>query len=374
MTLSDKKRLVLFLLPSVRISGGVWEVFRLASDLRSNGVDARIVSMWRDSRSVHDLDFPYHDVPISYLSGLKPRKKLALLQIPFLMWRFRQYSRELLRNWPNGKSFVVLTHYSTFPFASIIPKSERFCFVQDLEWRFVRGASFRNLLQRFLQSVLSQSSVITTNAWVTGQMKVLGITPVAEATIWPPAEFLAESTRIRSIDVLMLVRRNYFKRLDLYTEVCRRLQQESSLHLAVVTPDDATELALKSLVHECFVRPDRQELISIYQRSRIFLLLSEAEGFGLPPLEAMGSGCVPLCRDSGGVQCYMVRALKQNLIPLSSSADAIMERIESLLADPYLLDNLSNEGKEIFADGLQSTVISRAAAINALSEAFTDGG
>lgn len=49
-----------------------------------------------------------------------------------------------------------------------------------------------------------------------------------------------------------------------------------------------------------FENPVQEEIPSIYQRSRIVVKCSESEGFGLPHLEAMASGCVLLTYDSGG--------------------------------------------------------------------------
>ena len=372
MTASDLKPLVLFVLPSVRISGGVWETFRLASDLRKQGVDARIISMWHDSREVNGLDFPYRDVPIIYLSDFRPKKGLALIQLPYLAWRFRQHFQEISHSTENVRCSVVLTHYSTCLFAPLVQRSRRFCFVQDLEWRFAKSAALRKCLQHVLRFVYSRSSVFTTNSWVTEQMRLFGIETIAETSIWASAEFGVEPAAKKSIDVLMLVRRNYFKRLDLYIAVCKELRKAPNLRCAVVAPDDSTVVSLKSIVDECIIRPNRQELLAIYQRSRVFLLLSDAEGFGLPPLEAMGSGCVPLCRDSGGVRCYLVHGLENNLVPLALNTDALVDRIKCLLADQGTLARLSEVARETFADGLRRTANNRTIAIETLVGIFSN--
>jgi glycosyltransferase involved in cell wall biosynthesis len=370
---SDQKPVVLFVLPSVRISGGVWEAFRLASDLRKYGIDAQIVSMWHDSREVEGMDFPYREVPISYLSDLKPRKTLALLQLPYLALSFLLYSQRIFRGSEGRQCSVVLTHYSTCIFAPLVPKPRRFCFVQDLEWRFVRSTVLRKLLRHFLQFVYAQSAVFTTNSWVTEQMSSSGIEPIAETSIWASADFCAQPAEKKSINVLMLVRKNYFKRLDLYVEVCKKLREISNLTCAVVAPDDSTVVELKDIVDECIIRPNRQELRAIYQRSQVFLLLSDAEGFGLPPLEAMGSGCVPVCRDSGGVRCYMTHGLEENLIPLTADADEVVKRIKHVLASPDL-DRLSREARTTFLDGLTRTVNCRVGAIEELAGIFSKTG
>ena len=92
---------------------------------------------------------------------------------------------------------------------------------------------------------------------------------------------------------------------------------------------------------------------AIYERTRVFLLLSEHEGFGLPPLEAMGSGCVPLCRDAGGVRAYMRGDLAENILPLALPAEGILKRAVALAHDENYLARLRMTAREIFDDGLE---------------------
>ena len=92
---------------------------------------------------------------------------------------------------------------------------------------------------------------------------------------------------------------------------------------------------------------------AIYERTRVFLLLSEHEGFGLPPLEAMGSGCVPLCRDAGGVRAYMQGELAENILPLALPAEDVLERAVALAHDENHLTRLRMAAREIFDDGLE---------------------
>lgn len=49
-----------------------------------------------------------------------------------------------------------------------------------------------------------------------------------------------------------------------------------------------------------FQNPTQDEIPSIYQRSKIVIKCSQSEGFGLPHLEAMASGCLLLTYDSKG--------------------------------------------------------------------------
>jgi len=49
-----------------------------------------------------------------------------------------------------------------------------------------------------------------------------------------------------------------------------------------------------------FENPPREEIPKIYQRAKVFIKLSNSEGFCLPALEAMASGCLVITKDMGG--------------------------------------------------------------------------
>ncbi|WP_431259098.1 glycosyltransferase [Roseateles chitinivorans] len=73
----------------------------------------------------------------------------------------------------------------------------------------------------------------------------------------------------------------------------------------------------------------------LYARSTCFIHLSEHEGFGLPPLESMGAGCTPVCRDSGGVRAFMRDGpCADLLLPLSMPIEQVLARAEAVVRDP----------------------------------------
>lgn len=51
---------------------------------------------------------------------------------------------------------------------------------------------------------------------------------------------------------------------------------------------------------ETITNPPQEALATVYKRSKFFIKLSKSEGFCLPILEAMASGCVVITRDMGG--------------------------------------------------------------------------
>jgi glycosyltransferase involved in cell wall biosynthesis len=263
----------------------------------------------------------------------------------------------------------MLTHFSTFPFAWLAPKSRWYCFNQDTEWMFVPSGLGRQLLRWFILTASRRANVITTNSFIESQFEREGIHSVAQVSIWADQFWAStENNDTRSIDVVILLRKGGMKRLDLYLDLLTRLEAAQTISCAVVTPDPDIYATVKSRAIQLILRPSNQELRALYRRSKIFVSLSDTEGFGLTPLEAMGQGCVPVCRNSGGVQCYMAGPMQRNLIPRSEPLETVLTRISELLANPKELAANSITAAEIFRDGLKESNARREAAIRSLAK------
>ncbi len=344
---------ILFVLPSLRISGGVIETMRLAGELRSLGADARILSLWKHPNSLQKLEISsIHDVPIIYLSQLQPSKLRAPLDLVFFTFRYRKYLKTLISESGDRMPAAMLTHYSTLPFAWFTPPARRYCFLQGEEWLFAAPGFLRRPFTRFVLFSYAHCQVITANRYLTEKLQSVGLMPVAEAPIWADSSFYSPPLVCsRSVDLVMVLRRGHIKRLDLYLQLLNAAKKSNDLSCAVITSEDDIAAAVFEFADICLLRPSIAEMRALYQRSKVFVLLSEREGFGLPPLEAMGSGCVPLCRDSGGVRCYMTGGLALNLIPLDASIGVVLQRLRALLADDEKLRLLSEEAQRVFLDG-----------------------
>lgn len=352
---------LLVLLPSLRISGGVQETLRLAQALSDRGVAVRILVLWK-----HEHESPTFGLTINYLSNFVPRKSRSAFEFPLLLFRFLSYLRRLRKGPGWGSPALLLTHFSTFPFAWLAPKLPRFCFNQDLEWKFVPGP-LRTPTRWLILFTSRRSKVITTNDFISQSYRDLHVTPFAQVSLWT-APFWMERVPAngRPFDVAMLLRYGSVKRPDLYFELLDLLAA-TSLRCAVITPETALYEEARPLVEHALLRPSNEELRAFYGSCRIFVLLSDTEGFGLPPLEAMGSGCVPLCRDSGGVRCYMNGSFSRNLIPAEESMSQVLKRIEALIERPHELADLSATARNVFEEGFHECERERTAAFDRIA-------
>ncbi len=343
---------LIVLLPSLRISGGVQETLRLAAALAQRGVPVRILVIWK-----HAHEVPTHGLPVDYLSSFVPRRSQATLQFPLLLASYLVYIRRAKKNSPSPPA-LLLTHYSTYPFAWLSPAIKRFCFTQDIEWMFVPRGIVRWIIRHLILSTMRRSLVVTANAFLSHHFfEIEKIRPFAQASIWASERWLppiVNPTAQRSVDIVLMLRPAPIKRLDLYLDLIRQIEEKTTWTYAVITPEDDLAIRFPQSAG-MLLRPSLEQTRALYMGSRVFVLLSDIEGFGLPPLEAMASGCVPLCRDSGGVHCYMQGPLAANLVDPRATISDILLRLNALLGDPDKLARLSSAARTVFTEGLRQT-------------------
>ncbi len=107
-----------------------------------------------------------------------------------------------------------------------------------------------------------------------------------------------------------------------------------NVHLTVATQDP---LRGPRDLPITIVRPkDDIALGSLYRSCNVFVCSSWQEGFGLPPLEAMGCGCPVVTTDCGGVNDFAIDGVNCLVVPPqcpTKLADAIIQlRDDNLLA------------------------------------------
>ena len=339
-----------FVLPSLKIAGGTKEAIRLAEEVEGLGCAVDFFIMWVSLKEISNLNKNFF-----YLSRYKTNAMLALPQMPIIILNFLiltlfKIKNARSRNW-------IFTHYTTFPLALFIPRSNCFFFVQGVEWLFVKNKYISSFLKRFILFFYRRGEVLTANRYLTLCMKQNGIEILAELPIWADANFLYVNSNkpARVFDFAMVLRKGDTKRLDLYLEFISISNFEKrNWRFSVITPDEDLALLFQPLVSECLVNPSINHMRELYAKSKYFLLFSDSEGFGLPPLEAMGAGCVPICRNSGGVSAYMVRELNQLVLPLDLDINSIVCFADKL-RNGSNWDALSSLAVDVFVEGLNNS-------------------
>ena len=340
---------VTIVVPSLKVSGGIREALRLAEDLDTGGLPARILAMWA---SPHPMKTT---ASVAMLSDWAPRIARAPVELPLLLWRFARW----LRSRRGERGGFVFTHYATLPLALLVARRQRYFFVQDLEWNFIGNGVLAAVLRRIVLGFYRTGRIVSANSYLTECLRREGLDVALQAPIWADPGFAAQGVSVRDLDFVMVLRKGAHKRLDLYRRFMS-LARQRGLRVAAITPEDEIAALADGEANELLLRPDAAEMKTLYGRSKCFIHLSEHEGFGLPPLEAMGSGCVPICRDSGGVRAFMQRgALEDNLLPLDVPLEAVFDHAARVVDDQQAWQRLSSQARERFDTGLRAVVQAR---------------
>lgn len=336
----------IFVVAALKISGGVLEACRLAQELRLAGESVKIMTMWRSPCEISNDE----QLPIIRLTNWKTRIGAAIFQLPIIFFRF-SWLRYRQRS-SSTNSIWIFTHYSTLPLALLVNRQRRWIFVQGAEWNFIRHPAVVWFFKETVLFFYRRSYLLTASQFLSNSLKLIGLKATGLAQIWADPIYYRPDEINRDIDLVMMLRRGQPKRLDLYISCLEELRKTApNLRIAVITPDSELVDLATPYTSLCLIRPCAVEMADLYARTKIFLLLSETEGFGLPPLEAMGSGCIPICRDAGGPQSYMQGPLEKYLLPLSMNMQLVCARVLALLEDSSELKTCSIAARRIFNEG-----------------------
>ncbi len=125
-------------------------------------------------------------------------------------------------------------------------------------------------------------------------------------------------------------------------ETCRKEFEDFRAIAFAPYPDRPQELPPWIEYRVC---PDARALVQIYNSASIFLSSSLAEGFSLPPAEAMACGCVVVATDSGGIREYAEHE-KTALLSPPGDPEALAENLLRVLRDDELRVRLAQAGHE----------------------------
>ena len=88
-----------------------------------------------------------------------------------------------------------------------------------------------------------------------------------------------------------------------------------------------------------YYRPTNKEILTLYNKSAIFVLPSLVEGMPVPPLEAMSCGCAVVVTDNGGTNEYIEDGLNGLVCPIKDS-DCLYDKVLYLLSNKQKIEEL----------------------------------
>jgi glycosyltransferase involved in cell wall biosynthesis len=117
---------------------------------------------------------------------------------------------------------------------------------------------------------------------------------------------------------------------------------ETSFDVVVAALDDRLALPAR-VTSELRTASTEPEMAEFYSACDIFVFASHREGFGLPPLEAMASGCAVVTTDCGGVSDFARHDENCLMVP-PGDPEALAAALGRLLEDVELRRKLSDCG------------------------------
>jgi GT2 family glycosyltransferase len=216
-------------------------------------------------------------------------------------------------------------------------------FVQDIETSYYPDDE--RTRHAVLDSYRPEFRYMTISAWNRERLRELGL----DAELIPPGidldTFRPRADVMRREDmVLALGRSNPLKNLPLTLDAWRALSApRPELCLFGIEPELAADPGMRHVQS-----PEDERVNELFCEASVFVQTSTHEGFALPPLEAMATGCAVVCTDAHGNRDFCEDGV--NCLMPDPDPDSVSAALARLLADPQLRARLGRAGIETAAD------------------------
>ena len=285
----------------------------------------------------------------------------------------------LIKNWNSILKFskrsqnIILTHYSTLFFALLFLHNKKLTiFIQCEEWKVISKFKYIQYISKLIHYIAYKkintfifSNKILIEAFKNDFLisKVIN-NKLVKVILYPVGNYSEKTEKIkefnnRRYDISFLLRNNWVKRYDLYLETLKELYNlyppETLKNIRIYIIDLSNKkFKIKSGIFNLNYSRElsNNEFKKILRDSKIFLYLSNYEGFGLPPLEALYEGCIPIITNNNGQYNYL-RKNSNLILDKDSDAKKIANRIQNILSCSekeliYDLKDLSEKAKRYY--------------------------
>lgn len=179
-------------------------------------------------------------------------------------------------------------------------------FIQDIEYEFFSGL-LKKITKKLCEFsyVYKNAEVIAANKYLYEQIIVQN-DAIKLFNVWIDEKFITtESVETqRKYDLIYFLRQDPRKRIDRFEEMLPLFKENDISVLCVTQSVDLAEKYASSQI-SVFMPENDQQLISLIDKCKFYLLTSSQEGFSLPPLECMARGVIPVVFKCGGPEIYI---------------------------------------------------------------------
>jgi L-malate glycosyltransferase len=318
-----------FILTSLYKSGGMKVIFKYGEELKNSGNDVFFYRRLLPYNFMRGKSFLL-DVFKLYIRKIKNFSKKGGAPNDFYHYSFRIKSVPLINSLFVRKADVVIatewvTAYSVFHLPE--NRGKKYYFIQGYEdWRSntalvdksytlpLNRIAVSGYLQNFIKEKFNSDSQVVLNGVEEKEFR---------------CSYYVSSKEI--ITITFVYSSHESKNSQAALNVCDKIHQKYPDVEFISFSYDKVKLPPYI---KFFHLPDQRSIADIYEKTDIFLFTSFSEGFGLPPAEAMISGCAVVTTTVGAVPDYSVH-LESAIHVENYSPDTMVRWVE------YLIDNRS---------------------------------
>ncbi len=148
--------------------------------------------------------------------------------------------------------------------------------------------------------------------------------------------------------ILYFPRKQIYKGMEYFIEAVRILLRRGlRFEVWLVTQEEESLNPFENMEIPCLLMDGENDdkLRRLYSSADVFVSSSIAEGFSLPPLEAMACGTPVVMTECGGAWDYMEPDVNAVVVPVRDPL-ALADGIEKVIGDPGLSERLRKAGLE----------------------------
>lgn len=231
---------------------------------------------------------------------------------------------------------------------------ERLMFIRQGYWRRIDLASIQNA-----NAHLANSCKIVTEVKQVYNVDAKLCLPGIDLTKYRDfskigSEKLVEKYHVTEHTLLVVGRHAPQKRLEWLPEIVKKISNRDSKVEVVVTgkpnnlvtpklTNEARKQGVQDKIRMVGAVPD-DDLIALYHSCPILIYNAVYEDFGLPPIEAMACGCVPVAWNEGAGPCETIIDGKTGLLAKPYELSDFAEKVNYLLENPSQRASMSSQG------------------------------
>ncbi|ARM76119.1 glycosyltransferase family 4 protein [Acidianus manzaensis] len=376
-----------FVLISTGLTGGVRYIFEVANGLKNKGHDVKILSLAGDHswfkglkveviykepkfNKINNILYKLFQLYayLRYDSNIKIKPYDFLLSSALRLGIKSDVIYELAEFIQNFSSDVMVATYYLTAFSVLLSNnySKPFYLMQDFP-ELVESNEGTIELKRFLLSLKLPFSFVAVSNYLrqlildnNPSAKVVVAHPGVDLNIFRPRKKHYENDKKKK--VMIILRGDKYKGDEITIKTLNDINKKIPVHAIIVGRKKLINSYLKTIginfKFSSFFNVDDETLAKLYSTSDAFLYTSYAEGFGLPPLEAMACGTPVVMTDNKGSRDYAINGYNA-LIADAGDTKTLVDYLAKVLQDDKLREKLIENGLETAKKFTWSSTVDR---------------